>query len=541
MKKKSAPSSYSKGQVPFYPLGKNFSKSFIYLNNLQLNKTSPYFEVFNLANRELDATNITSKKNFQESLKALKILIEHEKKAEESFLTKIFLEKNKEIKLNNWSDLIKAINFALGNKAIFERNVNVIKKHTFKYVDVSKEISDYLYEQMLDERFWYQIMEVGMSEQDWLKIIKSSFESLYSEKYKDNVNRNIEAYQEVFKLINELNEDSPFFKEMLKLIKETDLYDLLLDSSFKNQSIQIKQAGQKSGKILEHLEKIILSAFFSEKDGNLVINTGGTQMKPDTAVFQNISKNGGLIPIADLETIVTDHFLATPQNEGEKEQSVRLRNIQRTENLFTQLSGASGNLIFISDKNYDVLSSDYKFSGFGAESPKFTNLRKILEKAGESDKVLDNLIFLLINVGEKLIGENKPEVQQKIYDYLAVKVAYFLFDDVVIDTKNFNISNLNIIHIFNLNNIYIPFSILLEGFYNSFAIIKDDYKNFIDIKISSYSPPDDDENFDGKINNGKIVSQADWIAAGNKAINNGELSIHFFKNFAQFIIDNIKI
>ena len=532
MARKSVPSS-------FYPLGKNFSKSFIYLNNLQSNENSPYFEVFNLANKKLDTTNITSKNDFDKSLKTLKTLIDHEKKAEESFLTKISLEKNK-VKLNNWSDLIKAINFALGNKAIFERNVDVIKNKTFKYVDVSKEISDYLYEQISDKQFWYQIMEVGMSEQDWLKIIKNSFKSLYSEN-KDGVNRNIKAYEEVFKLINELSEDDPFFKEMLKILKEVDLYNLLLDNRSSENSIKIKQAGQKSGKILEHLEKLILSAFFSKKGNNLVINTGGTQMKPDTAIFQDISKNGNLISITDLEATVTDYFLATSQNEGEKEQSVRLKNIQRTEKLFEQLLDASGNLIFISDKNYDILGSDYNFSGFGAESPKFINLRKVLEKAGENDKTLDNLIFLLINTGKNLIGENKPEVQQKIYDYLAVKVAYFLFDDVVVDTKKLKINNLNIVHIFNLNNIYVPFSVLLEGFYNSFILLNNESKKFVDIKISAYSPPENDENFDRKINKGKVVDQADWIAAGNKAISDGELSIHFFKNFAQFIENNIKI
>jgi hypothetical protein len=107
-----------------------------------------------------------------------------------------------------------------------------------------------------------------------------------------------------------------------------------------------------------------------------------------------------------------------------------------------------------------------------------------------------------------------------------------MFDDVVIteELDKYN-SNINRIHLFNLNGVFIPLSVFLNAAYEAFeSTNKEDLKKYIKIKATL---PSVTYKSDGEL---KID---DWYKYIDEKKNNFKMEIHFFKNFVDFIKENI--
>jgi len=144
------------------------------------------------------------------------------------------------------------------------------------------------------------------------------------------------------------------------------------------------------------------------------------------------------------------------------------------------LEDVEGDMVFISDKNYNLQSQFFqKNGGFAAENPNFKNLGKVLSKAGIED--INNLIFLLANTGDNRFNSETGGIER----YLAMQIANFLFDDVVIsESLKEQGSKVNRIHVFNLGNVYVPLSTFLKATGEALNNINDDYMNFVKVKVT---------------------------------------------------------
>ena len=202
-----------------------------------------------------------------------------------------------------------------------------------------------------------------------------------------------------------------------------------------------------------------------------------------------------------------------------------MKNINALKEMFESLKKAKGNIVFVSDKLYDL--SRENFEGFTAESPSIDVAAKILERAKVNQDVLKHLVFLSVNSGEgRINGKNTDDITT----FIASAIGNFVFDDTVITKEledDADLGGINRLHVFNLNNIYVPLSVLLKGLYESLIIASKDAKGFVNVGISPgnivYEKQQDE------------LTKNDWTAVYNRALTQTKFHIHFFKNFADFI------
>jgi hypothetical protein len=107
-----------------------------------------------------------------------------------------------------------------------------------------------------------------------------------------------------------------------------------------------------------------------------------------------------------------------------------MKNIKALEKFFDDLHEVKGSIVFVSDKNYRLNAQSFADNkGFGAETPSFENLNKVLGKAMTKNfGDLEDLIFVLANTGNDRINDETEGIER----YLATMIGNFVFDDVVI-------------------------------------------------------------------------------------------------------------
>lgn len=509
----------------------SFDYKYVYFKNLvNLDSSEDWKELYTTAKSQFDVSlTQIEKMDFTALETSLDNLIKQEETSEQKYIEKY--KKNQDFKGMSNADFLKIINDILGNKEIFDRNISIIKNYNPKEKDKSPKYVDVIkfFPEKLSDAISSELKTKGtdtLKDDELKKLIQKTLKALYKGV------KNEDPYKKFYEAVQRIN--SPNTAVLLKKILDILKGDMEKNPQEKGKeylNFQINSA-QKTGFIFEEIEQKVFKLF-----GKLAVNTDSTYMKADNIIIETtntshkINENeSDILTEESVYNLIMKDYLPN-------EDSVRLKNIERVKELFTKLQNASGDIVFISDKQYDIFGKS--FEGFKAEEPTFTKLVLFLEKI--QDKNLQNafkqvpnffniLLFLLTNVSSQMIGyDNKERLQAKITDLLVKNIAYFLFDDIVITaSKDSNPiagnSNLNLVHIFNLNGIYVPLSILLKGIKNGMKGIK-----YSKVNISSYNFKEEDT----KDEEEKTI--ADWKTYGQIARDKGKISIHFFKDFINFI------
>ena len=236
--------------------------------------------------------------------------------------------------------------------------------------------------------------------------------------------------------------------------------------------------------------------------------------------------------------------------ENKKIKSVRMQNIKALEKFFNKLEEKRGDIVFISEKDYDFrgrkTGEEEKVetrSGvieFSAEKSKLNIVKQVLEKKSQlNQKQLNDLIFIAVNVPPYGIGSNKQ--RESAARAVALNVAYFLFDDVAISesvkdklTKN----DIRRIHLLKLNDYYVPLSVILEGLFKSLQ--KNSTINYKDYARASITYSEESNKADAKLTTPfDKLTKEDWIKYYNIKLENTSVHIHFLRNFGTFLQERI--
>ena len=221
--------------------------------------------------------------------------------------------------------------------------------------------------------------------------------------------------------------------------------------------------GNLRGSVEEYMEAALATGLGKELDNILiqsgiwevdfkVFNTGPRGVKPDTTMY-NLTAKGGIPNIEDRLNTVGD------------DRSNRINAINNAEDLFRELHEAQGEIIFVSDKNYQIKSNG--FDGYLAQGKiKLRNLETLLAKVHYPGD-FNALVNYLANCGQNmLLGVGNTT---EILSGVATQIGHFLFDDLTIGTTSSVAlpSGVTRVHLLNLSGFYVPLSIYLSGLLDS--------------------------------------------------------------------------
>ena len=145
-----------------------------------------------------------------------------------------------------------------------------------------------------------------------------------------------------------------------------------------------------------------------------------------------------------------------------------------------------------------------------------------------SSKKIDDLVFAFTNIGPDTLESGTEIVSHSI----SLLIGYFLFDDIGMDfSKDLDVKA---IHLFNLDGIYIPLSSFLFAAYDS---LKDFETLSRDVVSVQYSPEDIAYE---KSSKDDPLTREKWVRAVTKKQKQDSISVHFFKNFPQYVAQRIK-
>lgn len=364
-----------------------------------------------------------------------------------------------------WRLLIESFNKIFGTADVLKRNVAQLKNlysqtSSKKSEDVTRHLQDtYLPKaiqsfmpikniKQITNKFVYQIMEKAV-------------ELMFSAEDKVDVNskQEIQCYQEIWNALSQLGSSNVLYRNLadqfnlkeylvnnLKEIKKIDKYENYPDI----KAVEINPAG----KVLETIEAAALNQLAQTKqigiksgDLTLLIDffaTGDTKQKADT--FGMVMEQG---------TINTKKIMTG--GKATKDNSYRLRSLERIEELLKQIGDKKAQLVFVSDKNYQIGSNTYheQHGGFGAESPTLSTLINYGPKFHIPNIV--NMVEYLASAGPGMIVEDTDVCLEVI----RISIGNFLFDDLQI-TGPID-SGANRVHLLNLGNTYMPASVFLEA------------------------------------------------------------------------------
>ena len=218
---------------------------------------------------------------------------------------------------------------------------------------------------------------------------------------------------------------------------------------------------------------------FVEAIGRQVVSAAKGEVK-STGALGNMKADQIITFDISIDIDKIGEFIDKQQGQGES--STRMKNINALKEMFESIRETKGNIVFVSDKLYDL--SRENFEGFTAESPSVDVAAKILERAGINQDVLKHLIFLSVNSGEGRINGKSTD---DITTFIASAIGNFVFDDTVITKEleeDTGLRDVNRLHVFNLNNIYVPLSVLLKGLHDSLVAASKDAKGYVNVGIS---------------------------------------------------------
>lgn len=521
------PGGASTDRKPQYP--PQGSLSYVYLKLLDQEESEEAKGLASWAKGAIaeKAKSFAAEEKLQRAYTSLNNLVQKEREAENAFLSKHLHLTLAEVQGYDFRQLIENFNKILNLESTYRTNVERVKniQNRQGYIDRLYTVVN------------YELPEVIANWMNGLLSSIDSIERLMSGQYDEEIKQQIASVlttkiREIYKEGSAASKDYQQFAVMMQNITESDpLIERIMQNYGLNpdqlrESIRTKEKQGKTitnkniflqrrgGNVFEDFYQAVASSIVAVK-GGVAFHTGAlNNMKADHIITFGIENQDKLF-----EDIYKD--LEIDSN------STRLKNIQAFESLFQELKGIEGEIVFVSDKNYNLTADSFAvMKGFAAESPTLNNLAGVLAKANVEG--IEDLIFTLANTGNERYNSQTESIER----YLATKIANFLFDDVVItDQLDNNMSSVSRIHVFNLGGILVPLSVFLQGAYNALVSIQGDYTEYVSVKYHaakiSYS-----EQIDG-------LTLSDWDGLYSYVISKSKVTIHFFGNFMNFVQSNL--
>ena len=450
---------------------------------------------------------------------------------------------------NNWSELIKAFNYMFQTRNAFERNLQVLKQvqdkndstqiyHDFVsyfsgYVqkaarDVIKEKGGALLKENLQSllpKMTTQIIQRAVrnlfKETDY---VNDDGKIVFNAKKKDKKNmQQIQAYRNILEILS-------YFKnnEFLKgITKELDLTNFITDTvnqmyeneqNHTSKALPLIKSTITNGNAKGSVQELFQSVFLQEAVDKLQGETDSDLLK----VKWDVHRTGTSGVKAD---VIGYHLAAQGEvdyklleSQAGEDDSNRVNAINKYEEFFRRYSEARGEIIFVSDKNYQIKAD---FGGFMAQSHvTLSNLEALLNKVGADGT--GELVDFLANCGEGMLLGNKDT---EILDAVAVHIGHFLFDDLTITGS----VGINRVHLLNLSGIYMPLSVYLEAILKSIENAMADVQSLVHVTFHGAGGP----------------AASPWSGKGDfdtfreQREDNSYVNVKFMKNFASFITSNV--
>ncbi len=408
----------------------------------------------------------------------LKILINGARSAEMAFLSATGIDISQ---TTTAKKLFENFNLILNSKAVFERNIALIKQlskdKTTEIEDPSKYFFSYLQKAIqecgLAENFNIRKSTKVQLEKFIDKVLGIALEKTY-DNFKEYVDKNgniktlhgkekegqtyYNAYTEIVDVIRKLQNTGIFYKysnlfNMEKLLKES--------SDSKGNVVGspniTKDSFDHGGTVLEFVEATVGGALKeinlsnTSSMGTLHVtteHTGGAeynQQKSDVTF-------GYATGTVDFKPMKKAFANRSDDN------SERLQNAKALNNYLGIVTDAMKGIVFTSDKNYKI-SADWK-GAKAQDAMTLANARSLLGYFNVGG--IDALIDYLANCGPDMIqGTSNSQVETA----LAAQIGYYLFDHLEISGTV--TANTNVVNVINLSGLYIPLSVYLEAIYNS--------------------------------------------------------------------------
>ena len=484
-------------------------------------------------------------------LNNIETILNAAKREEAAFIAKYHLN----IDPNDWGSLIKGFTILFSSEAAFKRNAQLLSQvksgessiyHNFtaylsSYVqtaarDVIDRQKTTLTRESLNTalpRLTDNIIELALKRMFQMTDLqlKGGYIETNSKKQQKLEGTEIQAFQFLLNKIHEfMNSD---FKELVK-------QDLGLTEQFLQDTLNVKKNnitpgnkrkklpllkssitnGNVRGSAQEHFENVFASLVGQEL--NMRINSGKTWINIETGyrgaktdvLLHNLQATAkGYIP--DIEQLYS--------TAGE-DKSKRVNAINNSEKFFQNLHNAYGEIVFVSDKNYQIKQN---FNGYSAQGDiSLENLKSLLNKVHYPGDV-DKLYGYLSNCGsDMLLGIGKSS---EVLRGVATYIGHFLFDDLTITG---DLGGVNRVHLLNLSGFYMPLSVYLGAVLNAARSSEEDVSKYASAHFYGKGSPPQEKGWSGS---------GDFDKFRQTRLEESRVEIKFMSNIADFIMSKVKI
>lgn len=490
----------------------NKSQNFIYLKTLQNDIHQP--RLYPKAENRLKLAFSSLKVSLTPQLNDLKELAERERQKEEALLAE-FQFKGR-LSSDEASSVLRGFNALYQNKKILARNLKKIEavadgKTSQGRIDISASFTTYL-DQAIKEYFAKTPIR-KIDQKALLKITKDALIRAFKSADSNFKTEEQHSYEDLVQSVENMSSSDPFIKDVFQIYFGTAWTKLEKELKLTNQkskslsSKEVKESITKSygagGNFFELVQQLIL-----ENLGEKPKHTGGSLQK------------------ADLVLAYTEVKIPTEKID-KKGAAVRAHFINKYREMYDNLDQATGSIVEINAKNYNLTYDNFKESGFSAQSlTSISNFEEMLTAYQYDADRTEKLIFALTNIGPDTITEDVGTVTHN----LALLIAYFLFDDIDMDDG----LNINAVHLLNLDGIYVPLSCFLKAAYDTLKDIEQVSEDMVKVVYSpqsvNYVPstPDDP------------LTKKKWIDTVATKQNQNSIKVSFFKSFPKYIKQNIE-
>ena len=484
-------------------------------------------------------------------LNNIETILNAAKREEAAFIAKYHLN----IDPNDWGSLIKGFTILFSSEEAFKRNAQLLSQvksgESSIYHNFTAYLSSYVQTAARDvidrhkatltreslntalPRLTDNIIELALKRMFQMTDLqlKGGYIETNSKRQQKLEGTEIQAFQFLLNKIHEfMNSD---FKELVKQdlgLTEQFLQDTLnvkknnMTPGSKRKKLPLLKSsitnGNVRGSAQEHFENVFASLVGQEL--NMRINSGNTWINVETGyrgaktdvLLHNLQATAkGYIP--DIEQLYS--------TAGENK-SKRVNAISNSEKFFQDLHNAYGEIIFVSDKNYQIKQN---FNGYSAQDDiSLENLKSLLNKVHYPGDV-DKLYGYLSNCGSNmLLGIGKSS---EVLRGVATYIGHFLFDDLTITG---DLGGVNRVHLLNLSGFYMPLSVYLGAVLNAARSSEEDVSKYASAHFYGKGSPPQEKGWSGS---------GDFDKFRQTRLEESRVEIKFMSNIADFIMSRVKI
>lgn len=410
----------------------------------------------------------------------LKMLVDGARAAEMAFLADTGIDLSAGANAKN---IFENFNLILNSEQLFHRNLDMFKQLSQgvnnKLIDPSKYFYSYLSKYIRDYGIASKIninkLAGKQLEQFTNEVLGHALEDTYRRFLEvSDVEGNIKTVTNKYNLKNneQYRETLHEMADTIKKLRETGIFGKY--ASLFNMDSLLEQASNNTGRVVRKPKLSIKSFDSGGTPLELITSTVAVEM---AKIHQTIHSGDFTLTISGEQTggknfnqQKGDSIIAYAQGSVDfsemerifqnqnKNDSIRVQNIQALDDYLNKVRDKIKHLIVISDKNYTI-NADWK-GAHAQEKMTLANAQPMLERFGVSG--VQGLIDYLANCGPEMI---QGDVNGQVRTALASYIAYFLFDHLEI-TGTVS-GGTNVVNIINLSGTYIPLSVYLEGVYKS--------------------------------------------------------------------------